>query len=215
MNVSVCSELLLLPLLALNSVTTLSAPWKSHSPFLVFRGQYSYGTISYQESSWFELLYIDLSLLLPWKTTFLSCAFGIAVPFTRIPFPLETLWLTLSESRLNSSVSLILDFCHLLIFPQTSKKSSAPMFCYTAVVNCVRKPWNSITWVMDRLLWPLLESPDDCAAPSSPGLLKQKRSSEGAGEEFFTNPTLCFYIKVCGNQGCVSPHVLLMACPLS
>lgn len=133
MNVSVCSELLLLPLLALNSITTLSAPWKSHSPFLVFRGQYSYGTISYQESSWFELLYIDLSLLLPWKTTFLSCAFGIAVPFTRSPFPLETLWLTLSESCLNSSVSLILDFCHLLIFPQTSKKKAQP--------QCSVTPW--------------------------------------------------------------------------
>lgn len=42
----------------------------------------------------------------------------------RIPFPIETLFFTLSGSCVNSSVSLIGDFCHLLSFSQVSQKLS-------------------------------------------------------------------------------------------
>lgn len=121
----------------------------------------------------------------------------------RIPFPIETLSFTLLESSVDSSVSLIWDFCHLLSFRQASKKPSqcSVMSCYTLLVNRVWKPWNSIIWVADRLLWPSLKRPDQCALSSSTRPLIQKRLEWGrvlhkSNAEFIT--------KSLWNIGCVS-----------
>lgn len=94
----------------------------SYPPYFVFRGQHSTDTISNQESYWFEPYYIDLSLLLAWKTTFLSS--GSLVPFIQFHSQLRHLCFTLSQSSLTSFVSLIWDLCYPLSFLQDSKMLS-------------------------------------------------------------------------------------------
>ena len=79
----------------------------------------------------------------------------------------------LSESGVNSSVNLIWDFCHLLSFPRELRQC-----CVTPLlVNSVRKPWNTITWVTGRLLWPVLKSPEHSLVPPSPGTFDTEKIS--------------------------------------
>lgn len=76
----------------------------------------------------------------------------------RIPFPIETLCFTLSDSCVNSSVSLIWDFCHLLSFPQASKKLSQ---CSVTLRLWIVNDNHEIA-SHGSLLWPLLKSSDHC-----------------------------------------------------
>lgn len=90
--------------------------------------------------------------------TFLFCTFGFVVPFIEFHSQLRPCF-TLSKSCVNSSVSLIWDFCHLLSILSPADHSPSQwkaqtIFCCTPVVNCVWKPWNSIIWVTGRLFDP-------------------------------------------------------------
>lgn len=124
---------------------TLCASRTSYPPCFVFRGQHSTDTISNQESYWFEPYYIDLSLLLAWKTSFLS--FGFLVPVIQFQSQLRHLCFTLSQSSFTSFVSLMWDLCYPLSFPQGCEK----------LRQCSVTPWlwivyeNNIAYVSQSL----------------------------------------------------------------
>lgn len=72
-------------------------------------------------SSWFGLYFIDLSLLLDWKTTFLSCAFGAIVPYIKF------------RSQLKSCVSLCVTVSHLSLILDFSPRILFWEFCMTTI----------------------------------------------------------------------------------